>query len=300
MGKSRGIMTNNLCLTEQDKLDGYLNAIECLPPTPGLMIKLIGLFRQPDRDVDEIVELMRQDGSVTAELLRRCNGSFFGNEDPVTDIRESVFRLGFYEIYRITVALFGMQAMSMAKVSKSVEVEEIWQHSAITAIAGGAMARELGESEGSAFTAGLLHDVGKIVLASAEGSRYVELLRKHPRFDPALNEVEKVEFGFGHGEIGARLLSRWGVPNEVVVPVLCHHQPTWFGPFERLAAIVSLANMMAHCIEKGTPDKPCELPEAVPAMNLLGLKHENMPALELLARNEIKRLGPVFATNALP
>ena len=291
-------MTNNLCLPERDILDSYLDTVECLPPTPGLMIKLIGLFRQPERDVDEIVELMRHDLSVTAELLRRCNSSFFGNEEPVTDVRESVFRLGFYEVYRITVALFGKKAMSMAKATQSVEVESLWRHSVITAITGGAMARQLGESEGSAFTAGLLHDVGKIVLASAEGPKYTELLRKHNYFGTALNEVEMVLFGFGHGEIGARLLSKWGVPDQVFLPVLCHHHKTWSGPFDRLAAIANLANLMAHGIEENASEKPCELPEAVHAMELLQLDHEDMPAFELLARNDIKRLGPLFATNA--
>ena len=220
-------MRNNLRLPERNKLDGYLNTVECLPPAPGLLIKLIELFRQPEHDVDEIVALMRQDPSVTAEILRRCNSSFFGDEEPVTDIRESVFRLGFYEIYRISVALFGSQAISMAKVAERVEVEALWRHSVITAIAGGTMAREVGESEGSVFTAGLLHDIGKIVLALAEGPRYEELLRTHGHFGPTLNEAENVTFGFGHGEIGALLLARWHVPEQVSVPVLCHHHKIW-------------------------------------------------------------------------
>ena len=262
-------MTNNLCLPERNKLDSYLATAECLPPTPGLMIKLIALFRQPDRDVDEIVELMRQDPSVTTELLRRCNRSFFANEEPVTDITESVFRLGFYEVYRITVALFGQQAMSTAKINGSFEVEELWRHSVLAAIAGGAVARDVGESEGSAFTAGLLHDIGKIVLASVEGARYVELLRQHGHFGNSLDESEKEAFGFGHAEIGARLLRKWGVPDEVIVPVLSHHNQSWPEPFGRLAAIVNLANLMAHCIEKTPQTNPVNCPRRSMQWNCL-------------------------------
>jgi hypothetical protein len=66
-----------------------------------------------------------------------------------------------------------------------------------------------------------------------------------------------------------------------------------------MAAIVNLANLMAHCIEENTSETPCEPPEAVYAMLLLNLKHEDMPALELLARNDIKGLGALFATNAV-
>ena len=159
------------------------------------------------------------------------------------------------------------------------------------------MARELDESEGNAFTAGLLHDVGKIILASAEGDSYAELLRKHNSFGNDLNEEEMIVFGFGHGEIGARLLSKWNLPAQVFLPVMCHHHKIWLGSFNRLAAIVNLANLMAHYIETNAPDQPCDLPEAVPAMELLDLKHEDMPALALLARDDIERQSQLFMTN---
>lgn len=287
---------SSVCALETARLDSYLNGIDYLPPTPTLMIRLIGLFQQPDRDVDEVIELMRQDPSLTAEVLRRCNTSFFGNEEPVTDINEAVFRLGFYEVYRITVALFGMQSMSLAQVARNFEVETLWRHSALTAIVGGAMARELGESEGIIFTAGLLHDAGKIVLASAEGPKYAALLREHGLLGTATNEAEKAAFGFNHCEIGAQLLHRWGVPEQVYVPVLCHHEASWSGPYERASAIVTLANLMARCMDGAAPDKPCELPEAVHAMELLGLKHEDMPRLEHLARSDMKRLSSLLTT----
>jgi putative nucleotidyltransferase with HDIG domain len=245
--------------------------------------------------MDEIVDLMRQDPPVTAEVLRRCNSSFFGNEKPVADVYEAVFRMGFYEVYRITVALFGLQAMSMAKVAKCIQAEAIWRHSAITAIAGGVVARELGESEGLVFTAGLLHDVGKIVLALKEGDRYGELLQQHTGSGSTLNEAEQARFGVNHGELGASLLNRWGMPEEVFVPVLGHHEVSWSGPFERLAAIVNLANLMAHCLEKTSSEKPCELSEAVHAMQLLGLKNEDMPALELQSRSDIKRMSSLLS-----
>ena len=139
-------MTNTAILTQADKLDIYLNGVEHLPPTPTLMIKLIELFRQPDRDIDEIVSVMRQDPPLTAEVLRRCNSSFFSNDEPVTDFNDAVFRLGFYEVYRISVATFAMQATAAAKTITGLDVELLWRHSAMTAIIGGVFARELDES----------------------------------------------------------------------------------------------------------------------------------------------------------
>jgi putative nucleotidyltransferase with HDIG domain len=288
-------LTTSPLATDTARLDLYLDGVDHLPPTPTLLVKLIGLFRQPDRDVDEIVELMAQDPSLTAEVLRRCSSSFFGSSEPVTDVNEAVFRLGFYEVYRITVAMFGLQAMSMARVTAGLEVEQLWRHSAITAIAGGTLSRHLDESEGVVFTAGLLHDVGKIVFASAEGTRYAEMLREYGNSGQTLYDAEKLIFGFNHGEVGARLLSRWGVPDQVSIPVLCHHQLHWSEPHARLAAIVNLANLMAHCLEADGPEKPCELPEARHAMTLLGLKEEAMHPLLDLAQRDVKRLNSLLS-----
>jgi putative nucleotidyltransferase with HDIG domain len=291
-------MTKKPCAPGPDTLASYLDAVQNLPPTPTLMVRLIELFRQSEHDVDEIVGLMKQDPSVTAEVLRRCNSSFFGNEEPVLDVFEAVFRLGFYEVYRITVALFGMRALSASKINKSLEVESLWRHSAMTAVAGGAIARELGESEGIAFTAGLLHDVGKIVLASAEGPKYAKVLQVGGQNGVALKDAETAAFGFNHAEVGARLLARWGLPEPVCVPVLGHHDASWPEPFERTAAIVALANLLARCIEKNGSDKQCELPEAIHAMELLKLQPTDMTDLEVQARSDMKRLSSLVARSA--
>ncbi len=287
-------LTDNFRGSQPDKLDRYLDTVKCLPPSPGLMIKLIELFRQPDHDVDEIVELMRQDLSVTAELLRRCNSTFFYDEKPVTDVRESVFRLGFYEVYRVTVTLLGRKAMSPAEAAGTAEMDALWRHSLITAMTAGALARHLAEQEGSAFTAGLLHDVGKIILAQAEAPDYWKILQKYGHFGESLAKAEKKAFGFEHGEIGARLLNRWGVPASIVLPVLNHHKKDWPEPFTKLEAIVSLANIMSHCIERYGCDKCCELPEAQNAMAALGLDIENKLALEDVVRNELNSVGPLL------
>src|ERR1700722_18690582 len=136
-------------------LDAYLDRIKHLPPTPTLMIQLIELFRQPDADADEIVTLLRRDPALSVEVLRRCNSSYYGNETPVMDINEAVFRMGFYEVYQITVSLFGMKALTPKEAVPGFPVEALRRHSSLSAIAAGALAMDVGESEGIAFTAGL-------------------------------------------------------------------------------------------------------------------------------------------------
>ena len=281
--------------TTQDRLDSYLAGVKHLPPAPTLMIQLIELFQQSDRDMDEVIALMRQNPPLTAEILRQCNGAFFGNEEPVAEIGEAVFRMGFYEIYRLTVMLFGKQSIEATKSVEGVEIEVIWGHSAIVATTGGVLARELGESEGTVFTAGLLHDVGKVVLALAEGKKYADLLGQHRSAGRALAAAEKEFLEFNHMEAGAGLLNLWDVPDEIVMPVLYHHDTDWVGNSSRPAAILNLADLIAHGRVGNVDPKQDDLVEAANAMELLGLKPENLAELAALARADLKRLGPVLS-----
>jgi len=289
---------NRVYLPEKDRLECYLDKVEFLPPAPSLMVQLISLVRQPDRDPGEIVQLMKHDPAVTAEVLHRCNSPVYGEEEPVTDLEEALFRLGFLEVYRIAVGLFGRQTISTVRATNAMQVESLWRHSAITAIISGTIARELGDAEGITFTAGLLHDVGKVVLATAEKSRYAELRREYGLSGMPANDAEKAVFGFSHSEVGALLLHRWGVPEEVSVPVLSHHDAFWTGPHERTVTIVYLANLMAHHCEPAVPGQLCELPEAVHALELLGLLPTDLPRLQELALVDILRLGSLLVAIA--
>lgn len=277
-------------LTVHDSLDCYLDGIKNLPPTPILMIKLISLFRQPNCDVDEIVSLTRRDPALVAEVLRQCNGAFFGGQEPVLDVNEAVFRLGFHEVYRLAVALFGMQAMTLPGGADRVLFEKLRLHSGITALAASAIAREVGESEGIIFTAGLLHDVGKVALAAQEGVRYTALLRQYDHAGGELSKAEKMFFGFDHGEVGARLLMRWGVPEEVSLPALLHHRVAGIESLQRPVAIVYLANLMSHHIQQETGGALDELPETRRAMELLEFQSADLVDIACRVRRNQSQL----------
>lgn len=254
-------------------LDSYIEGIQHLPPTPTLMIQLIELFRQPDTDVDEIVSLLRRDPALCVEVLRRCNSAYFAQDTPVMDINEAVFRMGFYEIYQMTVSLSGMRALTPRENVPGFSAEALQRHSNITAIAAGALALEIEESEGIAFTAGLLHDVGKLVLALGERDKYVAVVEECRTSGVSLSEREKTIFGFNHDEIGARLLQRWGVPVEVVMPALGHNDPEPSGEWHRFVAITNMGSRMANYIEQKKATMPfIQLPGVKPLADSLKLK----------------------------
>jgi putative nucleotidyltransferase with HDIG domain len=274
-----------------EMLDAYLDRIKHLPPTPALMIQLIELFRQRDADVDEIVTLLRRDTALSVEVLRRCNSSYFGLETPVMDINEAVFQLGFHEVYQMTVSLSGMRTMTPKETIPGFQAEKLQRHSSIAAIAAGELALEVDESEGIAFTAGLLHDVGKLVLALGEREKYVAVMDDCQRAGTSLSETEKTLFGFNHDEVGARLLQRWGVPVEVVTPALRHNDSKPEGEWQRFVAITSMASRLANHIEQEkTPAPFIQLPGVRPLTEFLQLSNGKVPKWEASVRNKVKEM----------
>jgi putative nucleotidyltransferase with HDIG domain len=282
----------------KDKLDSYIEKVENLPAAPAVLVKLISLFQQPDRDVDQIVELMSRDPSLTAEVLRHANSAYFGNEERIVDVFEAVMRLGFHRVYQTAVAKFGMQALSMPHSSSGIDVAAIWHHAAASAATAGAIAKRVEEAEGVAFTAGLLHDIGKVVMASAEGARYTALANEFVGAGALLEEKETEMFGFAHSEVGARLLEQWGLPEEISVPVRFHHRVDGFPPYERLCAVVSLGDCMAHVAKDKTPGTRYDSKEAVSAMSVLQLGKDDLAQLLQDAQADLERLTKLLSPGA--
>jgi putative nucleotidyltransferase with HDIG domain len=273
-------------------IDAYLDGIKHLPPPPTVMIQLINLFRQQDADLDDIVGLLRRDAALAAEILRRCNNSFMtDDEEAASDINDAVFRLGFYEVYQVTVTLFSLRMLHIEKEAPRFPAEQLRRHSTITGIASGELALELNLSEGVAFTAGLLHDIGKLALALAEGAPYGNMIRDCEQAGTSLSEAEKSKFGFNHTELGGRLLQRWGVPEEVVLPALGHNDPAQPGEMQHYVAITNLSSRLANRIELKKVSGPfLEMSGVKPLVEFLELSKEQVMAWEKAVRDKVRQL----------
>lgn len=201
-------------ISNPDKLGAYIDCIKTLPPTPSLMLKLLVLFKESSPEVEEVMSLVTRDPAITLEILRICNSARFRGEQKVSDLFEAITRLGMQEIYRIIMMISATSTISLSNVDTVLEVEALCRHSKATAMAAAVVAKSAGEGENPAFIAGLLHDIGKIALASADGVRYRSRpwTGRHDVPSSSLSDWETKNFGFHHGEVGGRLLERWGFP----------------------------------------------------------------------------------------
>ena len=277
------------------ELESFIGNLKGLPTSPGVLVRLVTLFQKPDRDIDDVAKLIRQDPSLAAGVLRHANSASFGAEEPIGDVHDAIAWVGFGQVYQAVMTKLAAQSLQLAKGTNGIDADQLWQHSAIAAVCATAIAKQVHENESMAFTAGLLHDIGKVVLSLADGATYKKLLATAGSGGSLLQEAETSFFGFGHAEVGACLLQRWGLPEEVCKPVLYHHRACPDQSFERICAVVSLGNIMAHAAVETATDGHYDSLDAAYAMKILQLEKNDLTTLLDRSQDDIKQMMESFS-----
>ncbi|MEN9573758.1 MAG: hypothetical protein RL514_1613 [Verrucomicrobiota bacterium] len=219
-------------------------------PTPSApVLRLLRLLGQPFVDAEGITAIVRQDAALTAKLLAFCNAAATGLPTRVASVDEAVFYLGHGEVQRLVISL-GLGTAVRPKLPGYLMPEgALWQHTLFTAHL---TSKVLGRAEGLctepelAYTAGLLHDLGKLVFSHALDQPTRDAVRAQvQQHHLALVQAEHRVLGTDHAEVGARLLEDWNLPEVIVTAVAHHHRPT-AGGRPSLAAVVHVADLLAH------------------------------------------------------
>jgi putative nucleotidyltransferase with HDIG domain len=222
-----------------------INSVEILPPAPSLLSKLLLAINDIDANFDEIVNFIEVDPSLTAKLLQICNSAFFGSDEPLIDVRDAVNRIGYQSIYLLVSMIKGSETFRLPAGCQK-DAGQLWKHSVTTAFSSQFVARAAGQDTGVAFTAGLLHDIGKVVFFKTRPENYRFLLRKAAEAETSPYELEISNYGFSHAELGAALLDQWKLPPTLGESIKFHHTPHEAGPLEKTAACLYLGNILAH------------------------------------------------------
>jgi putative nucleotidyltransferase with HDIG domain len=268
----------------------YLDGVANLPAAPMLVSQLLAHFENPHCDIDQIVQLINYEPSLMAQILRSSNSAFFAGEQPPGDIFEAVSRLGFYQVYCLVVSLVGASTKTMEGADKGVNVDELWRHSVAVAVSASTAAEGTQETKAVAFTAGLLHDIGKLVLAVIEGERYARLIQRAKDERSLLNVLERSIFVIDHAEVGGELMRRWNLPPDVVTAVRYHHELADAPSHRRLTAAVQVGDMMAHQLFGEDLASTDLLAPSTAALDVLKLTPEDLPRLLAKAQAELENV----------
>lgn len=260
-----------------ERVDKYIQKAKSLPPAPQILPQLLQLLGDQDADSTRVVHLITFDPSLTAKVLQVCNSAVYSGGQAVADLGEALLRIGFGEVFRIVASVVAEKALGGPQAGYGIARGELWEHSAVTAVAAQIIARKCGLDDNHAFTAGLLHDVGKIVLAEALEGDYGRLIEETEFQHHSLLEAERTVAGADHAEVGGRLLEKWKFPECLVAAVRWHHDPANAGPHARLASCVYLANLTAAFTGHSFGHQAFALHGRTEALTLLNLQSDALP-----------------------
>ncbi len=217
-------------LVDNENMKELITGINALPSLPGIYLELLEYIQNPDVSIKQIGNLIAQDITMTAKILQLVNSAFYSLPQKVVDPSRAVVLLGTENLKALVLAIHIFSTFDDTKISKS-DIDSLWQHS----IRVGRLARDITMLEctgrttiENTLTTGILHDIGKLVLLNATGQKPYSSLK---------NEYDAL--GTSHAEVGAYLLSLWGIPTSILIGVAYHHRPLESGEdmFTTLTAV---------------------------------------------------------------
>lgn len=221
-----------------------------LPYSPVLLTTLYSQTGQTSSTpLDEIADTLSRDQGLTAKVLTMANSAFYGLQQEVTTVPRAIAVLGLNEVRSLVLAV-GVKALTQNKnFPKEFAVSDYWQHQLTVAIIARHLAPLMGGVDGdNLFTAGVLHDLGKLLTAlhRADDWRAVDALTREHRV--SYSEAEEDYWGIEHGMLGSMVLGSWNLPEEITEPVNWHHAPMHSPNHRREALVLCVADAMAHVI----------------------------------------------------
>jgi HD-like signal output (HDOD) protein/CheY-like chemotaxis protein len=210
-----------------ERLKTLIRQMRHLPSIPTLYTQVVKKTSRDDTSVEEIGSLIGRDISMTAQVLKLANSAFFGLQQQLSNPEEAVSYLGLDTIKSLVLSIHAFSQFEKAETG-ALKIESLWSHSLQVA----SSAKRISKLEGQdpktaeeAFTAGLLHDIGKLVLAVNLPGEYAEAVRL-AQSGLELSLAEQQVFGSNHADVGGYLIGLWGLPVPVVEAVALHHCPS--------------------------------------------------------------------------
>jgi len=200
----------------------YLHNIPSLPESHR---RILDVLREPDFDMDQVSTLISQDMSLTLQLLKLVNSAALGLPQPVRSVPAAVRMIGGSRIQGLVMSAWAF-CFTDTNICRGFNPEKEWQHALAVAEETQQLARDQRVSavvREDAFTAGILHDVGKVLQAANSPEEYAVVLTDARRRGRPLWEVEREQFGYTHAELGGCVLGLWGLALPQVEAVAWHH-----------------------------------------------------------------------------
>lgn len=275
------------------ELDGFSPAV----------VQVLKLARSPDCSVEALARAIGRDQAVALKMLKLANSAAYTRSAPVDSVHTAVVRIGLERIHQAVLNIAVVERFRAGAFESDLSTAQFWEHG----IACGVIAAELAHAAGApgaenAFTCGLLHDAGRVVLLQQLGERYVRVLETARRLQLPLEQIETRTIELNHADIMDRVLHGWSFPQDLIDPILHHHLSPRSARQRGLRQIddvlrLGLANRLAHALMIGSSGNEAVYPTHEHAA-ALGLSPSVVANIEANARAQTDDIKFVMLANS--
>lgn len=234
------------------KLDALFQNPTALPTAPKVVEELISSFDKASVSTEEIAKKLSTDPVLSAKLLRLANSAYYHVSRSIGTVEDAVLMLGFVTV-RTLVISSGL--VSGFKTVPGLDLKQFWRYSLHTAVSAKWIAKKTKENTDLAFTIGMMHAIGQLVIHSAMPEQAMALDKVAGPMDSRRLDAEQASFGYTFADVGAELAKRWKFPAAFSETISAFPAPHVDGELNRLAAVVSLAAWRARVEQAGLSDE---------------------------------------------
>jgi len=255
------------------KLEQVLKRVKDLPPLPTSAMRVMDLIKKPETTVKELEFVIGQDPALTAGILRQANSAFYGYARRISTLQDAIVILGFKVIENLAMTAAVAPMLKTPIIGYEIEQDGLWQHSILTGIAAKSICKRVRLPFGdAAFTAGLLHDMGKLII-----SIYLQQIGGYMVERVSISKLSYVELeekiiGFNHATVGGYMAKSWNLPDDLAESISCHHTPMLSQANIPLTCAVHVANGVANMLGVGGGVDSFLNPILQESVDRLGLK----------------------------
>lgn len=276
-------------------LEDIVSRVSSLPALPDTALKLMNVMNDPRSAVDDIVEAIRYDQTVTTEVLRLCNSAYFGLSRKVTSLNDAMLCLGTVKVLQLVMSVYTNTVLSREQSGYGLAPGVLWKHSVAAALCSSLFAQRLKLANTNlAFTAGLLHDIGKVVLNEYVAEEFAEIIRRVTEERLSFTEAERKVLGFSHEEVGAMIAEKWNLPETIVLCIRFHHDTKQLDPPDTLVDTVYLANCVCLLLGVGLGEDGLYYRADQEVIDRYGLHETDLEKIGAQMMTDLRRVEQVF------
>jgi len=240
-------MSNSLA---EKRLDQLIEDTVDLPTIPRVTMEVANLVDSPNASAAMVAQALARDQALTAKVLKMANSAFYGAPRRISTVTDAIVLLGMHTIRNLAMAAGCHDVLDREVISYAIRRGDLWKHSMCVGYASQQIAKRAHYTIiEEAFVAGLLHDIGKVLISTYMGSELCDVMAHAQQANQSFASSEQDILGFDHAEVGARLTEHWNLPTHLVEAIRYHHNPSLQDPPSMLTSIVHLADVL--CITLG-------------------------------------------------